>query len=182
MERVKVRTMEQLEKVEKLRQRANVSYEEAKMALEQSNWDLLDAMVYLEQMGKVDAPNNSSYSTSYEEQTQYVSVPDTIYYQNTSGEEFFSKMKRIMKKLWKKSKENFFCIHHKGEEVIKMRLWGLALTLLLAWHFAIPAMVISLFFGCHYSFCGKADLSGMNDVMNKAGAFAEKVKDEYNKL
>ena len=57
--------MEQLEKVEKLRQRANVSYEEAKMALEQSNWDLLDAMVYLEQLGKVKAPNNSSYSTSY---------------------------------------------------------------------------------------------------------------------
>lgn len=40
--------MEQLEKVEKLRARANVTYEEAKEALEASNWDLLDAMVYLE--------------------------------------------------------------------------------------------------------------------------------------
>ena len=40
--------MEQLEKVEKLRQRANVSYEEAKEALEASDWDLLDAMVYLD--------------------------------------------------------------------------------------------------------------------------------------
>lgn len=173
--------MEQLEKVEKLRQRANVSYEEAKMALEQSNWDLLDAMVYLEQLGKVKAPNNSSYSTNYEEQTQYISVPNTIYSQNTSGEDFFSKMKRIIKKLWKKSKENYFCINHKGEEVIKMPVWGLVLILLFAWQLAIPAMVISLFFECHYHFCGKADLSGVNDVMNKAGAFAEKVKEEYNK-
>ena len=36
--------MESFEKVEKLRQRANVSYEEAKAALEASGWDLLDAM------------------------------------------------------------------------------------------------------------------------------------------
>ena len=39
--------MEHLEKVEKLRERANVSYEDAKEALEASEWDLLDAMVYL---------------------------------------------------------------------------------------------------------------------------------------
>ena len=38
--------MEQLEKVEKLRERADVSYEEAKEALEACDWDLLDAMVY----------------------------------------------------------------------------------------------------------------------------------------
>ena len=37
--------MEQLEKVEKLRERADVSYEEAKEALEDCDWDLLDAMV-----------------------------------------------------------------------------------------------------------------------------------------
>ena len=40
--------MEQLEKVEKLRQRANVSYEEAKGALVACNWDMLDAMVHPE--------------------------------------------------------------------------------------------------------------------------------------
>ena len=40
--------MDNLEKVDKLRERANVSYEEAKAALEANGWDLLDAMVYLE--------------------------------------------------------------------------------------------------------------------------------------
>lgn len=44
--------MEQLEKVEKLRERADVSYEEAKEALEACDWDLLDAMVWLEKEGK----------------------------------------------------------------------------------------------------------------------------------
>ena len=40
--------MTEFEKVEKLRERANVSYEEAKEALLASEGDLLDAMIYLE--------------------------------------------------------------------------------------------------------------------------------------
>ena len=44
--------MEMIEKVERLREKANVSYEEAKEALEQSGGDLLDAIVLLERQGK----------------------------------------------------------------------------------------------------------------------------------
>ena len=40
--------MTNYEMVELLRQKANVSYEEAKAALEASDWDLLDAIVLLE--------------------------------------------------------------------------------------------------------------------------------------
>ena len=40
--------MDHFEKVEKLRERANISYAEAKEALEKSNGDLLDAMACLE--------------------------------------------------------------------------------------------------------------------------------------
>ena len=53
--------MDQLEKVDKLRERANVSYEEAKEALEASNWDLLDAMVYLEKHGKQSLLNRKPH-------------------------------------------------------------------------------------------------------------------------
>lgn len=182
MERDQVRIMEQLEKVEKLRERANVSYEDAKMALEKSNGDLLDAMVLLEQLGKVEAPNNTSYSTSYEEQPQYLSVPDTIKSQDTSSHDGFAKLKRLIKKLWKKSKENYFCVTRKNEEIVKMPVWGFLIILLCVWEIALVAMVVALFFGCRYSFCGKDDLSGINDVMDKAGDFADKVKQEYNKL
>ena len=39
--------MDHFEMVEKLRAKANVSYEEAKAALEASDWDILDALVLL---------------------------------------------------------------------------------------------------------------------------------------
>ena len=45
--------MDNLEKVEKLREKTGVSYEEAKAALEATNYDVLDAIIYLEKNGKV---------------------------------------------------------------------------------------------------------------------------------
>ena len=48
--------MDQLEKVEKIREKTGVSYEDAKSALEACNYDLLDAIVYLEKLGKIKAP------------------------------------------------------------------------------------------------------------------------------
>ena len=58
--------MDMFEKVEKLREKANVSYEEAKEALERSNGDILDAMILLEKEGKTKKAGAESYSTKYE--------------------------------------------------------------------------------------------------------------------
>ncbi len=174
--------MEQFEKVEKLRERANVTYEEAKEALEACDWDLLDAMVYLEKQGKVKEPSQSTYSTSYEEQSEYESVKDKVNEQKESSEEFFEKLGRLFKKIIRKSKDNYFCVSRKGEEVFKVPVWVFVLVLLLTWKILIPIMVIALFFECKYSFRGKDKLKNANDVMEKASKFADKVKDEYEKL
>ena len=56
--------MEMLEKVERLVEKANVSYEEAKAALDEANGDLLDAMVLLERQGKVKRPEQASFPPS----------------------------------------------------------------------------------------------------------------------
>lgn len=176
--------MEHFEKVEKLRQRANVSYEEAKQALEACEWDMLDAMVYLEKLGKVESPKQESYSTSFDGQPQYVSVPETVRRNGEYSyqEGFGSKMKRLISKMWKIGKENYFRVSRNGEEIIKIPVWIFVVAMLFAWHTLVIIMIVSLFFDCHYSFCGKADLSGVNDAMEKASTLADKVKDEYNKL
>ena len=177
-----MRVMDQLEKVEKLRQRANVTYEDAKNALEACQWDMLDAMVYLEKLGKVKEPEQTVYSTSYDAQTQYVSVVDKVNEQKDSGESCFKKLGRLCKKAWQKSKDNYFCVGHKDEEVIRVPVWVFVLSLLFAWHVILIVMVVSLFFDCHYSFAGKDDLSKVNHFMSKANELAERAKDEYEKL
>lgn len=45
--------MEDHKLIDKLKNETNISYEEAKIAIEKSNWDILDAFVYLEENGKV---------------------------------------------------------------------------------------------------------------------------------
>ena len=175
--------MEQLEKVEKLRERANVSYEEAKEALEASDWDLLDAMVYLEKKGNVKSPSRETYTTNYEEQSQYVSVKDKVQEQEETGNEsFFKKAGHFFKILFQKSKDNSFYITRKEEEIFHMPVWALILLLLFFWKLLIPAMIVALFFECRYSFKGKDNLDGVNKAMDKASDLADKVKDEYEKL
>ncbi len=174
--------MDQLEKVEKLRQRANVTYEDAKKALEACNWDMLDAMVYLEKLGKVKEPGQTVYSTSYDEQTQYTSVADKVHEQKESGESCFKKLGRLFKKAWQKGNDNDFCVFHKNEEIIRVPVWVFVLALLFAWHLILIVMVVSLFFDCRYCFAGKDDLSKVNQFMSKANDLAEKAKEEYDKL
>lgn len=45
-----------LELIEMLRERANVSYEEAKEALEKCNDDVVEALIYLEKQDKIKTP------------------------------------------------------------------------------------------------------------------------------
>ena len=51
--------MDNFEKVERLVEKANVSFEDAKAALDEANGDLLDAMIILEKRGKGKGPEQS---------------------------------------------------------------------------------------------------------------------------
>ena len=55
-----------LEQVERLREKANVSYGQAKAALEYSGGNLLDALIYLEEQGVIPRPEETYYSTKGE--------------------------------------------------------------------------------------------------------------------
>ncbi|AKL94188.1 transcriptional regulator [Clostridium aceticum] len=52
-----------LETVDLLRKRANVSYEEAKKALEESNGDLVEALIFLEKANKTKPEKNCEAET-----------------------------------------------------------------------------------------------------------------------
>ncbi len=180
--------MDNFEKVEKLVEKAGVSYADAKRALEQANGDLLDAMIILEQDGKTAAPEQPSYSTQYEQQAQYVSVATQVENDRRSYEKYEQRRERKEKvksgfsNVMHFLSGNFLCIQKDGELIVKLPLWAVILIFVVAWHVSIIAVIVSLFFGVRYSFKGEADMSAANNVMGKASNVAEKVKEEYNKL
>ncbi len=180
--------MTNFEKVEKLVQKANVSYEEAKAALDKADGDLLDAVILLEKEGKTQAPRQSSFSTEYEQQTQYVSVATKVEDDRRSYEKYEQRRerreraKRGFGNIINFLARNFLLIKKDGDVVVKLPLWAVILIFLAAWHISIIAVIVSLFFGVTYSFKGEADMNAANTVMDKASSAAEKVKEEYNKL
>ena len=59
--------MASLETVDKLRDRTGVSYDDAREALDSSDGDVLDALIWLEKNGKIEPPRVSHYSTEVDE-------------------------------------------------------------------------------------------------------------------
>lgn len=174
--------MDNFEKIEKLVEKTGISYGDAKRVLEQAEGDLLDAIIILEREGKAKAPKSSTYSTQYEEQSQYVSVPMQVE-SAMEDDSTRGKFKRAIRKIWHFLRTNSVVAMNKaGDVVVNLPLWGAALILLMFWWITVILIVVSLFVGFRYEFVGEADLGRVNQVMDKASSAAEKVKDEYNKL
>lgn len=163
--------MRNFEKVEKLREKANVTYEEAKAALEATEWDLLDAVVLLEQEGKVN--RNSAHHSTKEEPAEEESAPKKekrVYMRR--------KIVNILKNLLRIGCENQMIISRKGEQVVALPVIAV-IVLLLCTNLLVPILlVVGLFFGFRYSFKG-AELGkeSINNAMNKAADMAETMKE-----
>ena len=171
--------MEMIEKVERLRERADVTYEEAKAALEEAGGDLLDAMVILERMGKVSGPARSSYSTEYDEQKDYIRVRDKVEQQKKSAPSFTHTVGRLVKTFFSFIRHTVFIVTKEDSIIFTMPSWVLVLLLFFFWEAIVPVMVIALFFKVNYSFDGAQNVKRANDILGKAGEFAQDVRNEF---
>ena len=173
--------MEMIEKVERLREKANVSYEEAKEALEQSGGDLLDAIVLLERQGKVKGPAQSTFSTDYEEQTEYIKVRDKVEEQEKSAPSFGRSIGRMIRGFIGFIRNTTFIVTKGEDAIFTMPTIVFALLLFFFWEILAPVMVTALFFGIRYSFEGEEEAEKANSILNKAGDFAQDVRSEFTK-
>lgn len=175
-----------LEMVEKLRQRANVSYDEAKYALEACGGDILDAMIYLEQHGRVSPPPASGYySTQQEPPYQNPDAQSYTHYQpKDSGiGSIFYRLWNWLLKIVEKGNRNNFEVHHNNKRIICIPLTALVLLSIACFWVVIPALVIGLFAQCTYE-CTGPDFQkgGINEVMHTASRAADSLKNElFNK-
>jgi hypothetical protein len=175
--------MVEREKIEKLSARAKVSNVDAENALTVCDGDLLDAMVYLERLGKVSAPENAVVTTSLEDHTTFENVQDKVdRYDRETARPVSSKIKHLFSIIIDTLKNNSLSVSQKGEEFIKLPLWVVALILIFAWHISIAIIIITLFFGVRYKLVGRDDMSQANKVIEKAADAADYVKDRFDKL
>ena len=172
--------MDKLEKVEKLRERANISYEEARAALEANDWDLLDAMVELEKNGRTESPKQEQYSTSYDKQEEYIPVQEKVEQQQNERPRIGRSISDAVRSFFRICRDNAFCVKRHGDEVLRVPLLATVVILLFTWRIMLPVALIALLFGFRYSFEGKDELKDANDLMESAGIAAESLKEGFN--
>ena len=171
--------MVDFEKAEKLVQKANVSYEDAKNALEAANGDMLDAIIALEKAGKVNS--QASFTTTSPESSPYKDVPAVVDQTNkTEGKSFFKDLGAAIKRGFRYTVDNSVRVVRNDVEVIKLPLWISIIAMLAAWELLLIVIVISLFFDCRYSVVGKDNANEVNRVIDQASTFAGKVKESWN--
>lgn len=178
--------MATLEQVEKLREKANVTYNEAKAALEACGDDLLDAVIYLERQGKINAPQGGGHYNSaggaVHDKGQEEAGPA---YNANRGESF----SQLLGRAWRwcgmiisKGNRNSFEVRQHERSVMAIPVTILVLLLLCAFWIVVPLIIIGFFFNFRYVFKGpELEKTGVNRVMGSAANVADNIRQEISK-
>ena len=180
--------MTELEKVEKLREKANVSFAEAKEALDSSGGDVLEALIFLEKQGKATVPAgggffSGAYGADPQQQYYYEEAGCASSGRTGGGESFSAMLKRFGRfclMLLNKGNTNFLDASKGGEHMFSCPVTVIVVLLLFFFWVTVPLFVLSLFFGFRYRFSGE-DLGrdSVNRVMDGASNVVDDVKKSF---
>jgi len=179
--------MEKITLVDTLRDKTNISYEEAKSALENSNWDILDAMLYLEEHGRVKKPSVSifytnEYKESYTNQKEVVNLKEDRDNNNSKGRNNFDGIFEAICKAIDTCNNIFVEIRRRGRVLLKLPLTVLILLLFFAFWIIIPLMIVGLFFDIEFLVLAKnVNTDKVNKVFSEISKNAQNIKEKFKK-
>ncbi|MCC8042396.1 MAG: DUF4342 domain-containing protein [Oscillospiraceae bacterium] len=139
--------VERHEMAEKLVEKCGITYEEAAWVLEQVNYDLLDAMIYLERQGKLNG-NQNRYSTAGG--FNFFHDKKTAADAETPGE-FFRILLQKLEEILKSSVSYHLIVLKDGTEILSIPLIAVAIILIVASVPALMAVIISFVCGVSYT-------------------------------
>lgn len=179
--------MENLKLIEKLKDKTNISYEDAKDALENSSWDILDAILYLEEKGRIKRPsisvfytnkNKENYSNNYNLPSNNKKEENYKYSKNKDFHGVFETICRAIDTC----NNIFFEISKEGTMFLKIPITVLILLLIFTFWIVIPLFIIGLFFGIEFSVSAtRVNTNKANKVFKEISLEVKKVKEEMKK-
>jgi len=175
--------MENHKLVDKLKNETNISYEEAKIVLERSNWDILDAFVYLEENGKIQKPSVSIfYTNEYKENYKYSQVTikkdQENNYKNAKKNNTFEGIFVAVCKMIDTCNNISFEIKKENKVFLRIPVTVIIVLLIFAFWIVIPLYIVGLFFDIEFSLSGKrVEINKINHVLKAISANIKKIKD-----
>lgn len=143
--------MDHFEMTEKLCERAQVSYEEAKEALELNEWDMLEAIIFLEREKKLKPSEPSHDGRREQPETRTKDKKKRV-----SGN-LFETAANVLAKLIEKGNRNRLEVYREGKILFNIPLTIALILILSMFWIVIPALAIGWLAGCSYRLAG-ADL------------------------
>ncbi len=179
------------EQVEKVRQYAGVTYEEAQAALMQTGGEALDAVLLLERQGKARPASGGSWSTRYgaplpEEPPQACTgvpaVRPKAKHRKYTSQEVGSVLKNFFRNCTKISVD----IWRGDDLLVGVPLVVCVLLFIVAYQIMIPLTIVGLILRCRYHISGweggTDDINRtMDRVTEKVAGLADQVKAECSK-
>lgn len=166
--------MVDLNKVEMLREKANITYEEARDVLLETDNDLLEAYILLEKRQQIPNSDPAEETVTFrtdandgynKEHESYHSTQKSRPDDHVSFGELVGRFFRFVGRLIHRGNINSFHVSRNEESIIDVPVTLLVILLILAFWIIFPLLIIGLFFGYSYRFSGP-DL-GRDDVNNK---------------
>lgn len=155
-----------LEQVERLREKADVSYAQAKEALEYSGGNLLDALIYLEEKGAIPRPEGAYYSTRGESTASSQESRADVLPELVREEKRARPKIGIFRRIRYALLDNELEIWRRDQPVTALPVLILILLLVFAFWVTVPLLILGLFLGFRYRFSGPdLERDSINDVM-----------------
>ena len=144
-----------LEQIEALRERAHVTYEEAKDALEKSNGDIVEALIYLEKNNKIKEEKANSTCSSL-------------------WDKFMA--------LIRKGNRTKFIIKKRENILLSIPVTLAIISTIIAPYFVVIALIIALATGHRIKFQGmNGEGMEINNTLDKVSDFVDNAKENFNK-
>ncbi|OPX47186.1 DUF4342 domain-containing protein [Clostridium thermobutyricum] len=178
--------MENIKLIDKLKDKANVSYETARSALENNNWDILDAMLHLEEKGFVNKPPISVFYTNEninrEESNDFYEEEKENY---SKGRNDFVGIFEAVCKFIDTCNNIFFEIKRDNRILLKIPITVLVVLLFFIFWIIIPLVVVGFFFDFEFSISSKSisknKLNKINKIFYEITKNVKLIKEKFKK-
>lgn len=176
-----------LQQVEELRKYANITFNEAKEALEETDGDILQAIINLEKKGRIKAPKDGGFYSSkdsYENSQSSADIGNVHqeFYDesSTSFSEILNKIISFIKGAFDKGNRNNFEVIKDGKRIMSIPVTILVILIIFTFWITIPIMIVGLFLGYRYAFTGpELGKETVNRAMDSVSSAAENLKKEF---
>lgn len=161
--------MDNFDKVKKIVDNTGVSYEDAKFALENSNWDILEATIFLEKSGKLEK-FESVFTTKDETQNNQ----DETVVEETK--EYSEKIENIFKQIWSAK----ISVSRNSNILFNLPLLIFVILLLIIFKSWLGiVLIVLLFFKFRYNLLGFNFDDKVNNFLNKIYDGIDNIKNSF---